>query len=70
MDASVSIGCALRWGVASIEVISTGRWLTLYEKIFLVRNRHRWTNLIRDRNYEESRRVAFNNLFVKYFGTI
>ena len=61
----MTIACALRWGVALVENILYWAWLTFYGKTFQVHGVHRWTMLIRGRNYEEGQHVALINLFVK-----
>ena len=61
----MTIACTLRWGVASVGIILYWAWLTLYEIKFQVRDRYRWTVLIRGLNCKESRIMALINLFVK-----
>ena len=55
---NMTIACALRWGVASVENILYWAWLSLYGKIFKVQGVHRWMVLIRGCNCEESRIVV------------
>ena len=61
----MTIACAFRWRVASVGIILYLAWLTLYGITFQVRDMYRWTTLIRGRNCEESRTMAFINLFVR-----
>ena len=63
---NMTITCALRWGVASVGIFSTGRDSPFMEKIFQVQDRHWWMALIRGRSSTESRHMAFIILFVKF----
>ena len=67
---NMTIACALRWGVASVENILYWTWLILYGKTFQVQGVHRWTTLIRARNCEEGQHVALINLFVKLWNNL
>ena len=59
------IVCALRWGVALVEVILNGYCSPCRGTPFLVQVMYRRLTLIRDRRCEESRTVALRNLFIK-----
>ena len=59
------IACALRWGVALLEVIFTRHYTPSRGTPFQVQVMYRRLTLIRDHRCEESRTVALRNLFVK-----
>ena len=59
------IACALRWGVALVEVILTRHCSPRRGTPFQAQVMYRLLTLIRDRRCEESRTVALRNLFVK-----
>ena len=54
----MNIACALRWGVASVGIFSTGRGSPYMGKIFQVLDICRWTACIGGCKGEESRIVA------------
>ena len=59
------IACALRWGIALIEVILTRHCSPIRGTLFQVQVMYRQLTLIRDRKCEESRIMALIKLFVK-----
>ena len=63
-----TIECALRWGVVSVGIFSTGHDSPFMGKIIQVQGRHQWTVLIRGRSGKKSRHMAFIILFVKSSG--
>ena len=63
------IACALRWGVASVGVYSTGHCSPRRETPFQVQGVCRETTLTRGRHCEESQIVALVLTFVKYIIT-
>ena len=65
----MTIACALRWGVASIGVYSTGHFSLRRGTPFQVQGVCRETTLTRGRHYEESQVVALVLTFVKYIRT-
>ena len=65
----MTIACALRWGVASVEVYSTGHCSPRRGTPFKVQGVCRETSLNRGRHCEESRVVALVLTFVKYIRT-
>ena len=65
----MTIACALRWGVASVGVYSTGHYSPHHGTPFQVQGVCKETELTRDRHCEESRVVALVLTFVKYIRT-
>ena len=65
----MTIACALRWGVASVGVYSTGHCSPRRGTAFQVHGVCRETVLTRGRHCEESRVVALVLTFVKYIRT-
>ena len=65
----MTIACALRWGVASIEVYSIGHCSYLRGTPFQVKGVYRETVVTGDHHCEESRVVALVLTFVKYIRT-
>ena len=63
------MACALRWGVAPIEVYPTGHYAPRRGTPFQVQGVCRWMMLTRGHSYEESLVVACNSFFVKKLGT-
>ena len=59
------IACAIRWGVALIEVVLIGHCSPRRGTPFQVQVMYRQLTLIRDRKCKESRTVALRNIFVK-----
>ena len=65
----MTISCALRWGVTSIGVYSTGHCSSRRGTPFQVQGVCRETALTRGRHCEESRVMALVLTFVKYIRT-
>ena len=66
----MTIACSLRWGIASVGRFSIGRGSHPIRENISGAEQTSVNNAYSGRNCEESRHVAFNNLFVKCFGTI
>ena len=62
----MTIACAVRWGVASVGVYSTGHCSPRRETPFQVHGVCRETTLTQGHHCEESRVVALVFTFVKY----
>ena len=65
----MAIACALRWGVSSVGVYSTGHCSPRRGTPFQVQGVCRETTLTRGHHCEESRVVALVLTFVKYIRT-
>ena len=65
----MTIACALRWGIASVGIYSTGHCSPRRGTPFQVQGVCRETTLTRDLHCDESRVVALVLTFVKYIIT-